>query len=165
MKLIEINGKYGSVIGNYAKVDDDMYDYLNQFNWFIQKSGHRNYVCRQKTVNGKQEPIMMHREVLGLTDPKVYGDHINHDTLDNQKLNLRVATNSQNQANSQSFNGYKGVTKRVVSGYTYWEARCRKGATLLREYLKSEIDAEKEYNRMAIELHGDFAFLNKIQDA
>jgi hypothetical protein len=40
-----------------------------------------------------------HRYILGLTDPSVTGDHINHDTLDNRRSNLRACTIGENNQN------------------------------------------------------------------
>ena len=54
----------------------------------------------------------MHREVLG-TDQFV--DHINHNTLDNRKCNLRVVTKSQNTMNQN----FKGVSKYGCKWYAH----------------------------------------------
>ena len=58
----------------------------------------------------------MHRAILGLSDPRVKGDHVSHDTLDNRRLNLRRATNAENVRNSRmrvsNSCGVKGVTQK-----------------------------------------------------
>ena len=58
----------------------------------------------------------MHRFILGLTDPKVDGDHINGDTCDNRRENLRAVTRPQNAANGKvrknNKSGYPGVNWR-----------------------------------------------------
>jgi len=51
----------------------------------------------------------MHREVLKLprhNEGGIQGDHINHNTLDNRKCNLRSVTNQQNSFNRNDPKGY-----------------------------------------------------------
>lgn len=103
--------------GQFAIVDAWRYEELSQYPWCSQWNPHTKsfYAIRQSpSVNGKQYTIRMHRKILGLKrgDSK-YGDHKNHNTLDNTEKNLRIATSSQNQCNgrrkSNNTSGYKGV--------------------------------------------------------
>lgn len=63
-------------------------------------------------INGKS--ILLHRYILGIEDKYEVVDHINHDTLDNRKINLRV-TNIQNNSrhrekkNKNNKSGYRNV--------------------------------------------------------
>jgi hypothetical protein len=83
------NKNFGQYI---ALVDDEDYLKVSKFNWC--KAG--DYA--QSSLNGKV--ILMHRLVMGY--PKgLQIDHINHDGLNNQKQNLRLATHSQNIANTR----------------------------------------------------------------
>ena len=99
-----------------ALVDDEDYERLNQYKWYAKREGNTWYVTRgSKKLDdkGKQKLIRMHREIMNA--PKgVPVDHKNGNGLDNQKYNLRLATNQQNQfnrKNPQSNNklGIKGV--------------------------------------------------------
>src|SRR5699024_5012904 len=49
-------------------------------------------VGRYKNEQGKWIDVQLHRYVLGITNPKLQADHINHNTLDNRKSQLRVVT-------------------------------------------------------------------------
>ncbi len=96
--------------GQFAIVDDEDFEWLSQNKWFAHWNKHTKsyYAVRKgKKENGKQFSIYMAREILGLK----YGDnrqadHIDHNTLDNRILNLRVATCQQNQWNRKNPKGY-----------------------------------------------------------
>ena len=100
----------------YALVDDGDYAELNQWKWQAHYNPHtKSYYAVRTTLakNGKRKQIGMHRIILNA--PKnMQVDHINHNTLDNRKENLRNVTHSQNQMNrsmmsSFSTTGIKGV--------------------------------------------------------
>ena len=74
-------------------VDDDQYEYLAKYTWSIVFSG--KFLYARTVINGKH--VKMHRYIMGVSDPKVYVDHIDHNTLNNQKANLRLCNSSTNQ--------------------------------------------------------------------
>lgn len=64
-------------------------------------------------INQKQV-IPIHRYLLNITNPNIVVDHINHNTLDNRKSNLRPATKSDNSINSKipttNNTGFKNIS-------------------------------------------------------
>jgi len=89
-------------------------------------------------------------------------DHINHDSLDNRRSNLRLASVLENNRNarcvsSKKLSHFKGVTKNR-SG---WMARIRVNGKLngLGTF-HSEEEAAKAYDRAAREYFGSFCVLN-----
>ena len=152
--------------GQVALVDDDMFDYLNQWKWYAseQKNG-KFYAARKIKLNSKRTSIMMHRLIINNTDSKLHTDHINGITLDNRKINLRICTNSQNQMNKNAQvnnkNGFKGVSynKEKKKYEVSITANCNK--IFLGRY-DNIIHAAKAYNKAAVKYHGEFANLNKI---
>lgn len=95
--------------GEFAIVDDENYDWLNQWKWYAtwNLSTKSFYVVRSKWKNSKRIPIYMARKILGLKKgDKSQADHKNHNTLDNRMLNLRVVTLNQNQWNQKNPKGY-----------------------------------------------------------
>jgi hypothetical protein len=101
--------------GEVALVDDEDYDFLNQFNWHVQKKKTVSYAIGHKTECRKRTTIRMHREIMKekLTG-KLQVDHIDHNGLNNQKSNLRIVTNRENLMNlkNKQFHSsiYTGVT-------------------------------------------------------
>ncbi len=90
--------------GKFALVDDEDFEYLNQWKWKFLSG----YAARKK---GKKT-IYMHRLVNNTLDNKST-DHINMNKSDNRKENLRSSTSSQNKFNRDSMGGsskYKGVS-------------------------------------------------------
>ena len=85
-------------------------------------------------------------------------DHKNHDSLDNQKSNLRVCNNMQNQWNQRkhrdSKNPYKGV-RPLKAGF---EARIMiAGKRISLGYYKTSEEAAKAYDNAALHYRGEFA--------
>ena len=91
-------------------------------------------------------------------------DHINHNTLDNRKCNLRICTHQESMMNSESRIGrskYKGVW--FSKDKNKWVAELRKNNKKIHiGYFKNEKEAAKAYNKLAIELFGQYVHLNKI---
>ena len=150
--------------GKWAVIDEEDYDMLEQHTWRAQNWGSGFYaVTNIRAVDGRQRILSMHRLLLGLQrgDPRE-GDHINHDTLDNRRSNLRVCTRAQNQYNYRSNRGasqYQGVTH--LNRKTPWQATIQiNGKHLYLGVFASEIAAAEAYDAAAKKYFGDFAHLN-----
>lgn len=107
--------------GKYALVDDEWYEYLNQFKWCYYAGG---YAARQTQKRRKKRTIYMHRQIAD-TPPGLDTDHINGDKLDNRSENLRVISHHDNlrsymKLDKRNRSGYRGVS-RTRSGK--WRAR------------------------------------------
>ena len=151
----------------WAIVDDDMFGHLNQWKWsaiWVSRTK-KFYVLRTIYLeNKKVKSILMHREVMR-TPEGFETDHINGNTLDNRKQNLRIATRSQNAINSpkrtNNSSGFKGV---------HWHKAGRKWSaqiTLNKKIMHlgsfvSKIAAAKVYNDAATRYFGKFANLNLL---
>lgn len=96
--------------GQFAIVDAVDYERLSKIKWYAHrtKCNQSFYAAKSsKRVNGKHYLISMAREILGLKrGDKLQGDHINHQTLDNRRCNLRIVTNQENQFNRKNPKGY-----------------------------------------------------------
>lgn len=159
MKLIQLTR------GLYAQVDDEDFEWLNQWKWCAHKDRYTYYAVRGVGTNSKDGRILMHRLILGLTDNSIYGEHIDHNGLNNQRQNLRPATHSQNMSNKRSKNNatskYLGVS--WYKSREKWLATIYKGKKkIFLGYFDCEIDAALAYNNAAKKVHGDFANINNI---
>lgn len=147
----------------YALVDDEDYSLLSRFKWTVL-DGKKDHTVYARTKLGRYT-ILMHHLVMGTG---VSIDHKNRVGLDNTKDNLRVANQSENQANAvkrKSMNGkkpsseYKGVCWHKQRGR--WTANISKeGKQVYLGLFDSEEEAAKAYDARASELFGEFARLN-----
>lgn len=79
---------------------------------FDKKSGNY-YVASNFKKDGKHTNLLLHRVITGC--PKgLQVDHINWNTLDNTKNNLRVCTHAENQQNRKP-SGQKGYYKKITN--------------------------------------------------
>lgn len=112
--------------GCSAQVDDEDYEWLSEFTWHTLKAGNDLlYACRKEVKpDGTRTTQLMHRLIMGV-DQSLDVDHCDNDGLNNQRINLRPATRSQNNANartrSDNKSGHRGVAWRA--GIGKWEAR------------------------------------------
>ena len=149
-------------------VDDEDYDRLNQYNWFISKQG---YAVRNVKVGDKWTRYSMHREILQV-DKGMDVEHKDQNRLNNQKSNLRASTRSQNMANVRkiksltSHSKYKGVSRiKRKNLKNQWLAYIRKDyKTHYLGYFFTEAEAARAYNAKAPELFGEFASLNEVPE-
>src|SRR3990167_455177 len=130
--------------GKFALVDDDMFEYLNQFRWKFDKSV--GYACRTLYPKGKE---YMHR-IINNTPKGKQTDHINRNKLDNRKENLREATPILNLRNT----GLRNTNKSGYKGIWFWKERNKWQAYIRADYkqihlglfkdIKDAIEARKQ---------------------
>ena len=149
--------------GLVAIVDDEDYKYLNQLKWFVS-GGKKKYASRHHYVNGKDKIIRMQHLIMKTPKGKLI-DHINGDSLDNRKENLRICTKADNNRNvgirKDNKSGYKGVNYRES------HKKFRAYISLNRKifhlgYYNTVKEAALAYNEAAKKYHGEFAFLNIV---
>lgn len=155
--------------GKFTVINDEDAD-LTQFKWYaahLPRSGRNNefVVRRHVRLDGKKCQQLIHRVILSrvlgrslMSNEQV--DHINGNSLDNRRSNLRLATNGQNGMN-------KGKTRRNASGYkgVYWHKRVQKWTAEIKlnkkkyhlGYFDTPEEAFEQYKKAAVELHGEFA--------
>ena len=149
-------------------VDEEDYEWLNQYKWCIGKgSGNKCYAVR-RNKNLKPNKVRMHREIMNLQHANnLEVDHINGDTLDNRKSNLRICTHKDNTRNkkiqSNNTSGFNGVS------FTGRENKWRSYIVIDQKqkslgYFNSKEEAAKAYNEAAKKYFGEFAKLNTIEE-
>ena len=99
--------------GQATLLDDEDYIYLNRFKWYAQRQDIKYketyYAVSTVPINGKQFSI--HRLILKPRE-NMQVDHINGNTLDNRKENLRIVTRRENARNRhhKKSSKYTGVS-------------------------------------------------------
>lgn len=165
MKTITINSPTYGIKEIF--VDDEDFENVNKYKWCIYKSRNTFYAqCWELNQ------ISLHRFILKLTDPKIFGDHEDFNGLNNQKYNLRICSISQNNAHKKAVgkSKYLGVSLKIDNRKrkdtslpikSTWHASLRfnKKITYLGSF-KNEIEAAKAYDIAALQVHGIFANLN-----
>ena len=190
MKKIRLWKNRSEISDLFAIVDEEDYDKVIEVlgpraKWYAHAPpGATHYAMR----GGRGLPSM-HRLVMGNPEGMCV-DHINGDTLDNRKENLRICTMSENSMNrklrNDSRSGFKGVYERPTP-WKYKYVSKKTGEVSIREYMpkkpfrayiadpntpakrKRHIrlgyhatakEAAMAYDKKALEIHGEFARLN-----
>lgn len=145
--------------------DEDYYFLVTNFRWYISKDYTKEYYYPTGNVIGNsRKKYRLSRIVMNAIDPNIFVDHIDRNPLNNQKSNLRFATQSQNQHNRprlRAKSGFKGVRKNH-GGSGYQIVLRVKNKTICGGTFPSAIEAAKAYNDFARIHHGEFAYQNPI---
>lgn len=137
-------------------------EFVDNKSWFAQGRPGFMYVATIIKEGEKRKIKYLHRLLFNLSDRKVFIDHINHNTLDNRRENLRLSNNRLNQVNkykkSNCSSKYIGVTKNK---YNTWDASIRNNKTRIKlGCFKTEEAAALAYNEASIKINGNHTILN-----
>jgi len=161
MKEFELSGKLGS--GLIATVDDEDLETVLKYKWYPMIRVGTTYARTGRVIGESHKSVLLHRLILGLTDPKIIVDHKDHNGLNCRKNNLRICTSSENNSNCFPQIGrsskYKGVSWHKST--KKWIAKIRKDKKDIHlGVFEIEIHAAIAYDSAAKVLFGKYAYLN-----
>lgn len=139
------------------KIDLEDVERCKKFKWYTLVSTNKKTYTITYLISKKPDCILLHRFIMGATGDEVV-DHINGDTLDNRKCNLRVVTVQQNvmnhkHHNSRTKSGHRGVFWYHAHGFNKWVAKIQKDGKRihigyfdeLQDAIDARLKAEEEY--------------------
>jgi hypothetical protein len=141
-----------------ALVDDDVYEWLSDYNWYSRDAENPRAV-REVLVGGKHTKIYLHKLICGYPPyfKVMFG---NRDCLDCRKPNLKPINLSgymEKWVSGVGSSEYLGPRWNRDRGI--WDALFE--GCLIAQYT-NEIDAARAYNAKALEVFGENAQLNEI---
>lgn len=127
------------------KIDYSDYEKIKDYCWYISS-------CGYPITEIKGKLIKQHRFILN--PPKeMFVDHINHDTTDNRRNNLRICTRLENSMNKK------------VKGYSWdknakkWKVKIRvNGKQIHLGYYSNENEAKEARQKAVNKYFGEFAY-------
>lgn len=170
MKTVPLYGKKAA--GRVALVDDADYELVMQYRWNVREYVRPNgsivgpYAFTGSKKNGRVVIVRLHRLLMPGAGQV---DHEDGDGLNNQRSNLRPATDVQNHANQRKNSTWRGRPTSSRFKGVYWsKARCKWVAQIQagrgrRCHLGSfaeEADAARAYDAAAREVFGEYARVN-----
>lgn len=147
--LIKSKGKMFKIL-----IDEEDVLILSQNTWYLGVGG--KYIVSD--IFNPYKRIYIHRFLMNPDKDKLV-DHINHDTLDNRRQNLRVCTSSQNQMNRPTPSKGYMWSKKLGKWRSYIQYQ-RKSIHI--GYFSSEVEAAAARAKFEKELFKEFS-PNKYQ--
>lgn len=143
------NDKYGTLV---FLVDNDDVDRARQYKWLISKVKNMSVNSSFKyyaLASNSSKPLLLHRLLIDAPSNKIV-DHVNQNTFDTRKMNLRITDRSINNFNSKlnrnNKSGRKGV--KWIDADSKWMAYITKDYK--RKHLGSFDDFEDAVNARAM---------------
>lgn len=140
----------------HALIDSEDFEKLDQWLWSACGGKGELYAKR----DGNQR---MHRIVFSCDSPMV--DHLNGNTLDNRKANLRPCTSRENQQNqvksAKATSRFKGVSFKTSERKWIAQVKLPSGKRLCKRF-STEEQAANFYDMMAMQWFFAFANTNLV---
>jgi hypothetical protein len=152
--------------GDATLVDDIDYDLID-CRWYPQVTEWGTYARTHFGYEKKTLHRIIAERILGSPIPRnMVVDHINGDTLDNRRSNLRIVTQSQNLANmckqKNKTSQYKGVSWNKVS--RKWAAHIQiSGKSKYLGLFNTEEAAHERYCEIGKEIYGEYFYDGKSE--
>lgn len=122
--------------GKEVLLDKDIYEKYYKSIYLLRKGSYISV----KVFTGVQQ--ILARLIMNVTNPTQKIDHINGNTLDNRRANLRVVTHQENMMNKSDYkNSSSGVKGVHINSQGLWVARIQVGGK--RIFLGSSKDKDK----------------------
>lgn len=152
--------------GYKVLIDEEDYQKITELKWFVFHESVRKkglaYFGHNTGVleDGKRHIIYLHRFIMGMKFyDKLVVDHINGNTLDNRKSNLRICTVAENNRNmrkrKRNKSGYKGVSYAKKEG-KYRAQICISGRNTHIGAFDTPEEAYAAYCEASKKYHGEF---------
>lgn len=144
----------------YNSVVDNDCEYLLNHNWIATKSSSNIYAVMLN--DDSEDKMPMHRMIMGNPDEFVI-DHINGNTLDNRRLNLRICSNTENAANKSGSRkkDSRGIKWKNKGPNRYYTGHVRSNKKLLYAgSYQSKDTAIFARDLLCVQLHGEFSCPN-----
>lgn len=113
----DIHSKHGIFT---VLIDKEDYERCKNHSWSVSFPCSKNKYKRIETRFSDNKLKRLHRFILNIHDKYVKIDHINRNTLDNRKCNLRFCNDAQNARNcsyeGKNKTGYRGVYRNNING-------------------------------------------------
>lgn len=152
-----ISGKYKMII------DEECYEKIAGYSLHVNSKG---YAEVRFTENKKLKSILIHRVVVSAGKNEIV-DHVNGNTLDNRKENLRIVTRNQNMQNCKTYKssstGFKGVSWHSSAKKYIARIQVNKSRMIIGYYddINDAILARKEASK---KYHGEYSGRLSFED-
>lgn len=139
-----------------TQIDSEDINKINMHTWHLANDGYVKARCGDKT-------IIIHRLIIDCPHDMLV-DHINHNTLDNRKGNLRICNKQQNRYNAKrQANNKSGITGVYWSDFEKkWVAQIRvNGKSTRLGGFKDINDAIAARKEAEVKYFGEFRYIQE----
>jgi hypothetical protein len=150
-------------VAAYTLIDPEHLPLVSRHAWSHAEDEH-GYAWAQTNIikNGRRTTLKLHHLIAGAPPPGHCVDHINGDSLDNRRANLRVCTMAQNRQNQTKVRGKVGYRGVMSNGRRYRAVLTHEGVKYHLGTFDTPEQAAAAYNAKALELRGEYAALNPL---